>query len=95
MAEPFHNEEPKGTPNIRKEEPTYVHNVRQLLGCLPVVGSVAVGICGLVAFGVGLQHTGRVDQPGWSWLLAGSVGLIASGIGFGVLAWLVWANRDQ
>ena len=95
MADPFQNDEPRVAPDIRKEESTSVHNVRQLLGCLPILGSVAVGICGLVAFGVGMQHVGRVDQPGWFWLLASCVGLIASGIGFGVLAWVVWSNRQE
>lgn len=92
MADPHSHDEP--VPDIRKEEEsTVVHNIQQMLGCLPVLGSAAVGIGGLIAFGIGINNTGRADQPGWSWLMAGSIGLIASGIGFAALGWLVWGNR--
>ncbi len=76
---------------FKKEESTASHNVRQLLGCAPVLGSLAVGVLGLVSFGIGVNHLGD-RQPGW--LIGGSVGLIASGIGFGVLGWLVWSRRE-
>jgi hypothetical protein len=87
------NNEP-GEPNIRKEEPTFVHNARQILGCLPVLGSSAVGIAGIWAFFVGMDRTGH-PQTGAFWLIGSSIGLIASGIGFGVLGWVVWSNRRE
>jgi hypothetical protein len=93
MADPYRDDRPTADPDIRKEEPTFVHNVRQLLGCLPVLGSLAVGICGLVAFGFAMSRTGHVQEPAWFWLIGGSIGLIASGIGFGAMAWVVWSNR--
>jgi hypothetical protein len=77
----------------QKDEPTVVHNIRQLLGCLPVLGSAAVGILGLVAFALGVGNAGQQDQSGW--LIGGSIGLVASALGFGVLAWVVWANRPK
>ncbi len=76
---------------FQKEESTVVHNIRQILGCLPVLGSLAVGVLGLFAIGFG--NAERPDQSGW--LIGGSIGLVGSGIGFGVLAWVVWANRPK
>jgi hypothetical protein len=84
--------EPMTNP-FQKEESTVVHNIRQFLGCLPVLGSAAVGILGLVAFALGFGNAGRPDQSGW--LIGGSIGLVASALGFGVLAWVVWANRPK
>lgn len=83
-----------GEPNIRKEEPTFVHNVRQILGCLPVLGSIAVGLGGIWAFFLGIDRSGH-PQTGAFYLIAATIALIASGIGFGVLAWVVWANRRE
>ena len=93
MADPLQSEEPTANPDIRKEEPTVVHNIRQILGCLPILGLLAVGILGLVAFGIGVSAMSRVDQPAWLWLIGANIGLIASSIGFGVLGWIVWSNR--
>ncbi|MBI2808429.1 MAG: hypothetical protein HYX68_25870 [Planctomycetes bacterium] len=89
----YRDEKPSADPDIRKEESTIAHNIRQMLGCLPVLGSRAVGICGLIAFAVGIGNSGHANQPGWFWLIGGCIGLIASGIGFGVLGWIVWSNR--
>jgi hypothetical protein len=92
---PSEPDEPSAEPDIRKkEDPTPVHNAWQVLGCMPVLGSLAVGICGLVAFLAGANQASIHNQPNDAvWLLAGCVGLIASGIGFGVLAWLLWRHR--
>jgi hypothetical protein len=95
MADQHEQEQPSVYPEIRKAEPTYVHNIQQVLGCMPVLGSISVGILGLIGFGVGMQRLSRADEPGWIWLIGANLGLIASGIGFGVLSWLVWSNRRE
>ena len=79
---------------FQKNEPTVAHNMRQILGCAPILGSLVVGILGIVAFVVGLNKSDHMSQ-GPVWLIGGSIGLVASAIGFGVLAWLVWANRQD
>ena len=95
MSDSSRSEERKDVPDIRKEEPTVVHNIRQLLGCLPVLGSITVGFCGLVAFGVAMNHICNAYEPSSVWLIGGSIGLIASGIGFAALGWIVWSNRQE
>lgn len=54
------------------------------MGCLPVLGSIIVGILGLVACFNGLDMARGKDEAGW--LIGSSIGLVASAIGFGVLA---------
>jgi hypothetical protein len=86
-------------PDIRKpEEPAFVHNARQLLMLLPVLGSLGVGVCGLFAFWLCQAEAAHLggrhgDTSGGLWAIAGSIGLIASALGFGVLGWIVWSKR--
>jgi hypothetical protein len=94
MVNPQPDDGIRNEPSIKKEEPTFVHNIRQILGCLPVLGSIAVGMFGLLAFLIALYNLGDANRAAL-WLIGGCIGLIASGLGFGVLAWLVWANRRE
>jgi hypothetical protein len=76
---------------FRKDESIFVHNIRQLAGCVPLLGCLTVGILGLVAFFRGLENA-RGDQP--AWLIGSVLGLFCSLLAFGVLAWVAWRNRE-
>jgi hypothetical protein len=67
-------------------ESTTSHNARQLIGCMPVLGSLAVGVLGII-----LTVVGFIDRPhGSPPPTAAGLCLIASALGFGLLANAIW-----
>lgn len=68
-------------------ESTASHNSRQLVGCLPVLGSLAVGFFGIIFAFVAFFNGTPPAGPGQP---TTGLCLIASALAFGLLANAIW-----
>ena len=79
--------EGKPPPDIAwPKESTASHNARQLVGCMPVLGSLAVGVLGIILTVVSFVDRPPAGPPPPSAGLC----LIASALAFGMLANAIW-----